>query len=64
MGRVKNWLMEMEEHVNDAFFDGVTDEEGVLKYVQNKMTVVNKDFVYKKVRDILNNWEGKEKSDA
>ena len=54
----------MEEHVNDAFFDGVTDEEGVLKYVQNKMTVVNKDFVYKKVRDILNNWEGKEKSDA
>ena len=64
MGRVKNWLMEMEEHVNDAFCDGVTDEEGVLKYVQNKMTVVNKDFVYKKVRDILNNWEGKEKSDA
>ena len=39
MSAVKNWMMEMEELVEESIDAGVTDEAGVLEHVKSYMTI-------------------------
>ena len=46
MGKVKSWMMDMEEQVDDAIsYGGANSEDSVLEYVQNNMEIVDKTFV-------------------
>jgi hypothetical protein len=49
MGKVKSWMMDMEEQVNDAISSGVCymalSEDTILEYVQDNMDTVDKPFV-------------------
>ena len=46
MGKVKSWMMDMEEQVDDAISSGrANSEDAVLEYVQNNMEIVDKTFV-------------------
>ena len=46
MGKVKAWMMEMEEQVDNALsHGGVNSEDAVLEYVQDNMEIVDKTFV-------------------
>jgi phosphoglucomutase len=46
MGKVKSWMMDMEEQVDDAISSGrANSEDAVLEYVQDNMEIVDKNFV-------------------
>ena len=46
MGKVKSWMMDMEEQVDDAISSGIANsEDAVLEYVQDNMDIVDKNFV-------------------
>ena len=46
MGKVKSWMMDMEEQVDDAISSGrANSEDAVLEYVQDNMEIVDKRFV-------------------
>jgi len=46
MGKVKSWMMDMEEQVDDAIsYGGANSEDSVLEYVQDNMEIVDKNFV-------------------
>tara|TARA_R100000656_G_C3951373_1_gene128513 strand:+ start:821 stop:1018 length:198 start_codon:yes stop_codon:yes gene_type:complete len=54
MGKVKSWMMEMEEQVDDALAYGGADSEfAVLEYVQKNMGIVDKSFVLKYAKERL-----------
>lgn len=45
MSRTKDWMMEMEEHVYDAIGEGWSSLEDVQSYVDDHMSLVDKDYV-------------------
>ena len=54
MGKVKSWMMEMEEQVDNALsHGGANSEDDVLEYVQNNMDVVDKSFVLQYAKERL-----------
>ena len=57
MGKVKAWMMDMEEKVDDAltlYMRGSLDNEcDILDYVQSHMDIVDKPFVLNYVRSRL-----------
>ena len=54
MGKVKAWMMEMEEQVDNALsHGGANSEDDVLEYVQNNMDVVDKSFVLQYTKERL-----------
>ena len=48
MGKIKSWMMDMEEKVDDALsYGGLDNVYDVLDYVQTHMEIVDKSFVLK-----------------
>ena len=45
MGKVKNWMMDMEEAVNDAVASDCTNIEDVITHCNENLTYVDEDFV-------------------
>ncbi len=45
MGAVKNWMMDMEDHIVSAVEVGATNENDVLAYVKTNMRVVDENYV-------------------
>ncbi|SVA68798.1 uncharacterized protein METZ01_LOCUS121652 [marine metagenome] len=45
MARVKNWMMEMEETVNDAVASDCFNIEDVIQYCNENLTYVEEDYV-------------------
>jgi len=54
MGKVKSWMMDMEEKVDDALsYGGLDNVCDVLDYVQTHMEIVDKSFVLKYAKERL-----------
>ena len=45
MGKVKNWMMEMEETVCDAVASDCTNIEDVITYCNENLTYVEEDYI-------------------
>ena len=45
MGKVKNWMMDMEETVNDAVASDCTNIEDAITHCNENLTYVDEDFV-------------------
>ena len=45
MAKVKNWMMDMEETVNDAVDSGCTNIEDVITHCNENLTYVDEDYV-------------------
>ena len=45
MSRIKNWMMEMEETVNDAVASDCYNIEDVIQYCNENLTYVDEDYV-------------------
>ena len=52
MGRMKDWMIDMEEHIGEAVQSGAQDEQEVLEYVQKTMQIVDRNFIKEKYREI------------
>ena len=53
MGKMKNWMMDMEENVVSAIECGATSTNDVVAFVNTNMSVVDEKFVVKKIEDLL-----------
>ena len=53
MGKVKNWMMDMEEHIYDAIDDGAANAEDVFQYVQKRMPVNNKEYIKEHAKKVF-----------
>ena len=54
MGKIKSWMMDMEEKVDDALsYGGLDNVYDVLEYVQTHMEIVDKSFVLKYAKERL-----------
>jgi len=45
MGKVKNWMMELEETVCDAVDSDCTNIEDVITYCNENLTYVDEDYI-------------------
>jgi|TARA_B100001964_G_C13713169_1_gene371188 hypothetical protein len=45
MGKVKNWMMDMEDHIGAAVEAGATNENDVVAFVKANMKVVDENYV-------------------
>jgi hypothetical protein len=45
MGRMKDWMMDMEEHVCDSINFGAKTENDVVTYVKSNMAIVDESYV-------------------
>jgi|TARA_R110000787_G_scaffold285470_3_gene401337 hypothetical protein len=52
MSKIKNWIMEMEEHIYDAIENGASNTSEVLTYVESKMNTVDKNYVSKVYQEL------------
>ena len=56
MGKVKSWMMDMEEKVDYALcYAGLSNECDILDYVKSHMDIVDKTFVLQYARERLGN---------
>ena len=53
MGKVKNWMMDMEEHIYDAIDDGAANAEDVFKYVQKRLTPHDEAYIKEHAQSIF-----------
>ena len=53
MGKMKNWMMDMEENVVSAIECGATSTNDVVAFVNTKMSVVDEKFVIKKIKELM-----------
>ena len=69
MGRMKNWMMEMEDAVVDGLHAGAKTENDVVTYCKTNMSYVDENFVRKFYTEIngepyfppeVDNWEDRE----
>lgn len=46
MAKMKDWMMDMESHIGDAYFDqGITDPDDVVEYVREKMNIIDERYI-------------------
>ena len=53
MGKMKNWMMDMEENVVSAIACGATSTNDVVAFVNTNMSVVDEKFVVKKIEELM-----------
>ena len=53
MGKMKNWMMDMEENVVSAIECGATSTNDVVGFVNTNMSVVDEKFVVKKIEELM-----------
>jgi len=52
MSRMGDWMIDMEEHIEEALQSGAKNEQEVLEYVQGTMQFVDSNFIKEKYREI------------
>jgi hypothetical protein len=63
MGRVKDWMMDMEESVVDAVNLGAKTQNDVVSYVKTNMAMVDETFVRKFTQQLCGECEPLEVKD-
>ena len=53
MSKTKDWMMNMDLFIADAFDKGATDANDVIAYLNTHLPVVDEDYVRKSVDEIL-----------
>ena len=53
MGRMKDWMMDMDWYIEEALLNNVTDPAVVKAYVRQELPFVDEDYVEKKMEEIL-----------
>ena len=53
MGRMKDWMMDMEETTVDALEAGAKTDNEVLAYVNTKMATIDNAYVKKVVKELM-----------
>ena len=53
MGKMKNWMMDMEENVVSAIECGATSTNDVVAFVNTNMSLVDEKFVAMKTQEIM-----------
>ena len=56
MSKIKNWIMEMEEHIYDAIENGASNISEVTLHVESNMDVVDKHYVNKVYEELKKEW--------
>mgnify|MGYP003626194372 FL=1 len=53
MGKMKAWMMDMEDQVDEAMkhFGGSSTKDNVLNYVKDNMDIVDEEYVISYTRD-------------
>jgi hypothetical protein len=54
MGRIKAWMMDMEDCVHDAVSSGLTSTDEVVDYVRGRLKVVDESYVENYHKDFIN----------
>jgi len=52
MSRMGDWMIDMEEHIEEALQSGAKNEQEVFEYVQGTMQFVDSNFIKEKYREI------------
>ena len=53
MSKIKNWMMDMEELVEESIICGAVNETDVLAHVKSNMSIVDEKYVKKHTTKIL-----------
>ena len=53
MGKVKSWMMHMEDCVVDAIESGATSENGVIAYVNTHMSISSNEHISKVYAELM-----------
>lgn len=51
MGKMKNWMMDMEEFMGKAMEAGANTQESVIAHVKTFMHPVDEEFIKRKLRE-------------
>jgi len=57
MGKIKNWMMDMQDQVDSAINNGAANEEEVLAYVKNTMPVLDSSYIKSQAKGRLGETE-------
>lgn len=53
MGRIKDWMMDMEENVVSAIESGATTTNEVVAFARTNMSLVDEKFIAEKTEEIM-----------
>ena len=53
MGRVKDWMMDMEENIVFAIESGATTTNDVVAFAKTNMSIVDEKFIAEKTEEIM-----------
>ena len=53
MGRMKDWMMDMEEHAVDALTSGAQSTDDVVAYVRTQMGICDESYVRSYTEEVM-----------
>ena len=53
MGRIKDWMMDMEENIVSAIESGATTTNDVVAFAKTNMSIVDERFIAEKTEEIM-----------
>ena len=53
MGKMKNWMMDMEDHVVTALEMGAKSDNDLVSFVKTRMDIVDERFITEKTAEIM-----------
>ena len=53
MGKMKNWMMEMEDNIVSAIESGATTTNDVVAFAKTNMSIVDEKFIAEKTEEIM-----------
>ena len=53
MGKMKNWMMDMEENIVSAIESGATTTNDVVAFAKTNMSIVDEKFIAEKTEEIM-----------
>jgi len=53
MGRMKDWMMDMEENIVSAIESGATTTNDVVAFAKTNMSIVDERFIAEKTEEIM-----------
>ncbi len=53
MGKMKNWMMDMEDNIVSAIESGATTTNDVVAFAKTNMSIVDEKFIAEKTEEIM-----------
>ena len=53
MGRIKDWMMDMEENIVSAIESGATPTNDVVAFAKTNMSIVDEKFIAEKTEEFM-----------